>query len=157
VILGEMVGNVVFGSDMEVADWVASHIPEFKVDENSTALGVIRDGELIAGVIYERYNGVHVEVSIATADPRWAKRSTLKTLFGYPFNQLRCKAITVLVPSSNMESLNLATKLGFRPEAFIKYSAHDGSALVVLKMFKEDCHWIEEKNYGQRRSSTNTT
>jgi len=43
---------------------------------------------------------------------------------------------------TNLASLNLATKLGFEIEAMVKFAAHDGSPLVVLKLFRDACRWI---------------
>lgn len=147
-------GRVLFGADALVAQWVARAIPYMRPDPGSRALGVVDGGELIAGVVYERYNGIHMEVSIAaqTGAP-WASRQTLRHLFGYPFVQMECEAISCLVPASNLPSLNLATKLGFEPEALVKFAAPDGSPLVVLKMFREKCRWIANDGQGQQTAS----
>lgn len=148
----QLVGDVLFGFDEEVAQWVAKRIPLFTPSADAVALGVVAKGELVAGVVFERWNGVHVEASIAADNAIWASRNTLFRLFNYPFNQLGCEAISVLVPSSNLQSLNLATKLGFEPEAIVRYAAHDGSSMVVLKMFKDNCRWIG--NHGKRKQRT---
>lgn len=134
--------GVLFGFDDLVARWVRRRIKGFMPELNARALGVVRHGELVAGVVYERFNGVHLEVSIAVDSPLWASRKALAHLFGYPFHQLGCEAISVIVPSTNLASLNLATKLGFQPEAFIKFAAPDGSHLIVLKHFRNTCDWI---------------
>lgn len=136
-------GRVLFGADETVAAWVARSIPGYTVGPGARALGVVQGGDLIAGAIYERYNGVHMEVAItARTGAPWATRQTLKHLFGYPFVQMQCEAITALVPMTNLESLNLATKLGFEMEALVKFAAPDGSPMVVLKMFRDQCKWI---------------
>lgn len=131
------VGDVVFGADPVIAAWIATKIPDFVPTESAKALGVIKGGKVVAGVVFERWNGVHVEAAIA-AEPGvlWASRSTLHSFFYYPFVTLGCLAISVSVPMSNIASLNLATKLGFESEAIIRYAAHDGSPLLILKMFK---------------------
>lgn len=142
-------GRVLFGADDLVIRWAGRAIPGFMASPGAKALGVLnKDGtDLVAGVIYERFNGVHMEVAItARAGTRWASRHTLLHLFGYPFNQMNCLCISALVPMSNLQSLNLATKLGFEPEAYVKYAAPDGSPMVVLKLFKENCKWITHEN-----------
>jgi len=151
--LKRLIGNVLFGFDQDVIDWVTPRIQGFSASDGAKALGVVSGKDIIAGVVYERYNGVHVEASIAVDRASWANKGTLFSLFHYPFVQMDCKAISVLIPSSNLKSLNLATKLGFEPEAIVKYAAADGSSLIVLKMFKKNCKWIGEYN-GKRRSST---
>jgi RimJ/RimL family protein N-acetyltransferase len=151
----QLVGNVLFGFDDEVSQWVAERIPGFVPSISARALGVVSGTELVAGIVYERWNGIHVEASIAIDDPGWAKKNTLFRIFHYPFNQLGCEAISVLVPTSNLKSLNLASKLGFEPEAIVKFAAHDGSDLLVLKMFKENCRWIG--NHGQGKQQARST
>lgn len=136
-------GNVLYGADLPVARWVASKIPGYEVTQASRALGVIRDGTIVAGVIYERHNGIHCEAAIAAKPGSvWASRDVLFRIFHYPFGTLGCHAITIAVPSSNQASLNLATKLGFEPEAIIRFAAHDGSSLVVMKMYRDTCRWM---------------
>lgn len=138
-------GNVLFGADDLVIRWAGRAIEGFTPSPGAKALGVVKGGDLVAGVIYERFNGVHMEVAItARHGSRWASRHTLQHLFGYPFNQMGCVCISALVPMSNLQSLNLATKLGFKPEAYVKYAAPDGSPMVVLKMYRDKCRWIHE-------------
>lgn len=150
-------GDVLFGVDRHVINWVGQRIPLYQSSEDARALGIVRHRKLVAGVVYERWNGVHCEASIA-ADPgsAWASRQTLHTIFFYPFQTLDCKAISVLVPETNLKSLNLATKLGFEGEAIVRYAAHDGSDLLVLKMFRENCEWIHQDGQRRKQSPTST-
>jgi RimJ/RimL family protein N-acetyltransferase len=146
-------GAVIYGADAEVARWVAKQIPGYSPSPGAQALGVIKGGRLVAGVVFERCNGKHVEASIAARlDGRWADRRTLFALFDYPFNQLGCEAVTVTVPGSNLESLNLATKLGFEPVCYIPFAAHDASPLVVLQMYREKCGWLHHGRQEQQGS-----
>lgn len=144
----ELVGNVIYGFDEEVTAWVAARVPGYRPARDAKALGIIKDRALVAGVVYDDWNGVHVQAAIAADSGRWASRSTLFHLFHYPFVSLGCQAISVLVPSSNIPSLNLASKLGFEGEAILKFAAHDGSALVIMKMFRDKCRWI---GHGEKR------
>lgn len=150
-----IVGNVLYGFDDEIKAWVAQRIPGFVATAAATTLGVKHDDYVVAGIVFERYNGVHVEASIAVDHMGWANKETMRRIFSYPFNQLDCKAVSVTVPSSNIKSLNLATKMGFEPEAYVKFAAHDGSSLVVLKMFRDNCKWIKEN--GQEFQGTVST
>lgn len=145
------VGSLIYGADREVSRWVAGRISGFQLTDAQTALGVWKKNRIVAGVVYERYNGVHLEASIAAIPGSgWADRSTLFGLFYYPFGTLGCRAISVVVPVSNLESLNLATKLGFAPEAIVRFAAHDGGDLAVLKMYRDTCRWIDHGQELQR-------
>ncbi|WP_421907269.1 hypothetical protein [Mameliella sp.] len=145
---------LVYGADEKIAQWVGKRIPTFQVMPGARAIGVIKGKRLVAGVVYERYNGIHLEASIAALPgSRWADRHTLRGIFAYPFIDLNCRAISVVVGATNLESLNLATKLGFWPEAIVKFAAPDGADLVVLKLLREQCRWIQD---GQGRQRTLT-
>lgn len=146
------VGALVFGHDAQIAAWVGAQIPGWQATPSARAIGVIKGGELVAGVVFERCNGVHVEASIAALPGKpWADRRTLFGLFHYPFEQLECHVITVTVAGSNLPSLNLATKLGFSPIASVPFAAHDGSPLIVLQMYRDNCGWIGNGQQGQRQ------
>ena len=137
------VGSVLFGADAELSEWVSSRIPGYVAQPGAKCLGVIHKDRIAAAVAFERFNGAHIEASIAAdLSGRWATRQTLRTLFAYPFVQLGAKAISVLVPASNLKSLNLALKLGFDAIAYVPFAAHDGSTLVVLQMYPETCRWL---------------
>lgn len=146
------VGAVVYGADARVAEWVAAFIPGYEPSHGAKALGVIKRGKLVAGVVYDNCTDFNVTVSISALDgSRWADRTTLNALFSYPFLQLGCQAITVMVAMTNLASLNLATKLGFEPQALIKFAAADGSPLVVLQQYRDQCRWIGD---GQGKQGT---
>jgi hypothetical protein len=145
-------GAVIYGADQEIARWVGRQIPNYTVTPDAKSLGVVKGGRIVAGVTYERCNGFHVEASIAAVSgSAWADRRTLFDLFAYPFLQLGVEVVTVLVAMSNLESLNLATKLGFDPVAHLPFVAWDGSPLVILQMKRDQCRWLD---YGQRKQGT---
>jgi RimJ/RimL family protein N-acetyltransferase len=139
------VGDVLFGADEAVAGWVAKRIPGFAASPATRALGIIKGGRIVGGVTFDNWNGVHIEAAIAARrGVPWLDRQTLHSIFYYPFVTLGCMAISVSIPSTNIASLTLATKLGFEPEAMIKFAAHDGSTLVILKMYRDRCRWIQK-------------
>lgn len=151
----QIVGGLLYGADRQVGRWIADRIEGYSYDPWAPAIGVVRDRRLVAGASYDRFNGVHVEASIA-AEPgsRWANRTILRGLFAYPFLTLGCEAISVIIPMSNVPSLRLARGLGFRGEAIIRLAAHDGGDLVILKMFRDGCKWIDRHGQEGRRKRT---
>lgn len=146
-------GGIIYGADPEIADWVAKRIPGYIRSPGAVALGVERKNRIVAGVIFERFNGANIEASIA-ADPgtKWADRKTLFRLFAYPFLQLGCDCITVLIALNNLPSLNLATKLGFNQIALVPFAAHDGVPLVILQQYRDQCRWLRHEQQGGRRA-----
>lgn len=148
-------GSVIYGADREVAQWVAKRIPGFMGMPGAVSLGVVKNDKLVAGVVFERCNGAHIEASIAARPgARWADRSTLFSLFAYPFLQLDLLAVSVLVSQENLVSLNLATKLGFQPIAIVPYAAQGGAPLIVLQMTRNQCRWLDYGQRGKRAAGT---
>jgi hypothetical protein len=147
-------GNVLYGADREVGLWVAQQIPGYTFDPNGKALGILADGRLVAGVLYERFNGMGVEVAIAALpEAHWATRKTLSSLFSFAYQDLGAICITVLVPITNGKSVKLALKLGFEVQCRIRFAAHDGSSLIVLQQFADQCRWVR---HGQTRRKQRT-
>ena len=143
---------VVYGADQEIAKWVAGNIPDFILSPEARSLGVIKDDKIAAGIVFDRCNGHNVEASIAAVTgSNWADRDTLFQMFAYPFLQLGVQAVTVLVSMANLESLNLATKLGFQSIAIVPFAARDGAPLVILQMTIEQCRWLK---HGQGKQGT---
>lgn len=148
-------GAVIYGADQEIAQWVAKRIPDYTLMPGARSLGVVKDGKIVAGVVFERCNGFNIEASIAAMPGAgWADRKTLFALFSYPFHQLGVEAVTVLVSLANLESLNLATKLGFEKVALVPFAARDGAPLVILQMTIEQCRWLR---HGQGQQGTSGT
>lgn len=139
----QLVDGVLYGADAQVIRWIAERIEGYRGSPDAHALGVVRGDKLVAAVTYENCNGVHLESCIA-ADPgtAWASRRVMRHLFGYPFLQVGVRAISVSAGMDNPASINLAVKMGFTPEALIRYAAPSGADMVVLKMLREDCRWI---------------
>ncbi|MEM8791023.1 MAG: GNAT family protein [Pseudomonadota bacterium] len=136
-------GNVLFGADKLVSDWVAERLEYDEFHQNARALGVIREGNIVAGVVYYDFNQSNIFGAIAAVEgSRWADRGTLFRIFEYPFDQLRVNRITCVIAESNTKSMKLCTQMGFRFEARHEGAAHDGGAMISMRMFRDDCRWI---------------
>jgi hypothetical protein len=78
--------SIITNIDDYVRAWVAKRIG-IRGFGPSTAIGVQKDSQLIAGAVFHDYRDGQIEASIASDSPRWATRSVLYSLFAYPFNQ----------------------------------------------------------------------
>jgi len=109
---------------------------------NAVGIGLEEDGELIAGVTFDYYNGASICMHVAAVEgKRWMTREYLWFCFHYPFEQLKVKRITGLVPESNLAARKFDEHLGFKLEARMKEAAPDGDVLVYA-MFKDDCKYL---------------
>ena len=131
----------------EVVEFVAKKTNEFGRFGTDIGIGWARAGALVAGVAYADWNGPNVVCHIASdGTRRWATREYLRVIFDYPFNQLRCKRITVCVGEGNGDSRRFVQHLGFRLESTLR-AAHPSGDLLVYAMFKEQCKWTSAAFY----------
>jgi hypothetical protein len=86
--------RLIFGADEYLKTWTAKQIgiDGFGL---SVAIGVQRDGEIIAAAVYHDLRQGQIEASIASTSLRWASRSVLHALFAYPFNQVGANRLLV--------------------------------------------------------------
>jgi RimJ/RimL family protein N-acetyltransferase len=113
---------------------------------NYEAIGIEKDGELIAGVVYDGFEeNARCTMSCAGVGKRWLNRQFLWIAFDYPFNQLNVKVIINTVSSSNKDSIIFTEHCGFKEQARIKGGASDGD-LIIYALYKEDCKWIGLKH-----------
>ena len=134
---------MIVGKDKTIP-WVSKKLfARFNADEG---LGLERAGEMVAGVIYEDWNGASFTCHIAIQGlltPMY-----LAAIFHYPFVHCGAKKIIAPVAQSNEESVRFVKKLGFREEARILDAHPDGSVLVYT-MTPDQCRFIGAR-YGQR-------
>lgn len=123
-----------------VGPWVCERAGGTWVPGRGTAIGKVKDGQLVAGVLYEDYNGANVVCHIA-GNPGWACRQFLGLIFDYPFNQLGVRRITVPVDSTNAASIKLVEHMGFALESTLTQATPDGNLLLYV-MFKEQCRYL---------------
>jgi RimJ/RimL family protein N-acetyltransferase len=134
--------NLVYGRDQEVAKWVAQHAPHAENGfDKYVAIGVEKDGELVAGCVYNEFRGHSIHVSIASTTPRWATRSTLAAFFGYPFEQLQVKRLTAYTGKSMQSVRDFLERLGFKPEGCVRDGFADDDCMVY-GMLRNECRWI---------------
>ena len=130
------------GRDAEVAEFVRVRAPHAESGfEKYVGIGVERDGQLIAGVVYDQYRGYSIHASIASTDPRWASRRILRVLFGYPFVQLKVRRITTYCGATMKDVRRFNERLGFTQEGLMRHG-FDNDDCVIFGMLRDECKWI---------------
>jgi RimJ/RimL family protein N-acetyltransferase len=124
-----------------VLPWVMERTQDNFPRGAEAALGAEIDGELVAGVVYDHYTGPCVTATIAI-DHKNLPLPMIDAMFRYPFEQLEVEKIIVYVNSANIESLELARRLGFDVEAEIVGVYPDGD-MLILSLYKDECKWLE--------------
>lgn len=113
-----------------------------------TTIALSEYGQLIAGVLYDEYNGTSIRMHVAAIGRRWMTKEYLWMCFHYPFEQLKVNKIIGLVGSGNANAIAFDEHLGFKLEHSI-VDAHKDGALLVYTMKREQCRFLEIKNGAQ--------
>jgi len=126
-----------------VVEWVAKRTNEYGSFGAAQGIGWRKGMEIVAGVVYNDFNGVNCCMHVAAVPgARWMRREYLWTCFDYPFNQMKVQRVTGLVGEGNLAARRFDEHLGFTLETTLS-RAHPTGDLLVYRMFREDCKWIK--------------
>lgn len=111
----------------------------------------------MAAVVFDRFipkkedDTYHACTLHVAGEGLWATNEFLFSVFDYVFNQLGCVRCNGLVESWNERAIRLNARLGFTQEAILEKATPSGD-LIVMKMFRNECQWID-KDYLDGRIS----
>lgn len=131
--------SIITGQDHIIGPWICERIKQ-SYTEGTVTIGYEKDGKIIAGVLYEGYNGKSVAMHVA-GEGNWLSREYLWAVFHYPFEVLKAEKILGLVSSANEKAMKLDIGLGFVHEATVKDACKDGD-LNILTMTRDQCRWL---------------
>lgn len=135
-----MPSKIVFGT-ARVLSFINSHRP-LEFIQGMRGIGLERDGEMIAGVIYEGYNLQSIWAHIA-AEPgsQWLNKEYLQFCCRYPYEVCKVRYVLGYMDAANTHALRFANHLGFKEECRIKEAATEGGDILILKMSRSDCRY----------------
>jgi RimJ/RimL family protein N-acetyltransferase len=137
-----MSSSVLYDNE-EVARWIMEVIgtPYY----GYRTAGLVRDGEIIAGILCDRFGIRECQMHIATKEgSHWATRDNCAIAFGYVFNYLRRERVTVETPVSNTRMVRVNDHLGFMREGVKRCVTADGGDAIIFGMLKDECRWLKE-------------
>lgn len=132
---------LVLGRDREVANWVGFRLGIFEFGP-CAAIGVVRDGHMVAGAVFHDYCHPDVQMSFAAATPRWSTPDAVRGILRYPFLQLNCRRITCLTPLADGQVQRVMAKLGFRHEGTHEEALITGTAMSWGLLRRDAERWI---------------
>lgn len=112
------------------------------------AIGLYSEGEPVAFVGYDGWNGASCMMHVAIDQPKKLTRGFIQAAFDYPFNIAGCSMVLGLVPSGNVKALEFDKRLGFEQVCRLE-GAHPDGALVLLSLRRDQCKWLR-KHHGQK-------
>lgn len=135
------VTSLIFSDKHRVGQWVADQVEQSASWGDFYAMGVEQDGEIVAGIVFNNFNGSNATCHIAVKKPGKAFVNLLEHAADYAFNHCALNRLTGLVDASNTKALKLDKHIGFEEEFLMKKAAPDGGDLHVLVLWPENCRW----------------
>jgi len=125
-----------------IGHWVAKRVDGGYFEGRSEAIGLCKDDQIVAGVIYENWNRKSIWCHIAIEGR--ITSAYVAAIFDYPFNVCQVDKIIVPVGSDNAASIKLVTNMGFAEEGRIKDARVDGD-IVFFTMKHDSCRFLTDK------------
>lgn len=114
--------------------------------EGMRAIGLRKDGQLIAAAVYEGFNGCNMWVHLAAVPgARWMTRAYLRACFAYPFLVCGVQRLSGYVNESNAEARRLNEHFGYTVEATLKGAAPGGGDVLIYVMWRQGCRFIPKE------------
>lgn len=137
---------LVINEKFRIGDWVAAQVEQgVQWGGGFYAMGVEAGGEIVAGVVFDNFNGVNATCHIAIAKPAREIVDLFRAVCDYAFRQCGLKRLTGLVPVSKPKVIEFDKHLGFEEEFVMRSAADDGGDLQVLVMWPDRCRWLGDR------------
>lgn len=118
-----------------VSDKIGSaFIPPF------TCIGLERDGEIVAGIIFHVFEGANVHATIAGHG--W-NRTILRAIGDYVFDTLRCERCTLTTETP--EVARLGERLGGKIEGLMRNQFGKGRDAFLIGVLKDEYRYRQER------------
>lgn len=141
--------QLVINENERVAAWVANLVGcDSSMWASTVSIGLEKDGELVAGIVFESYTGTNCNIHAAGVGSYWLNRTLLFTAFDFAFNKLGVKRLTALVPSDNQKAIDFDANLGFEVESVMKDGIPNGDVIVMV-MYKDTCRFLRGEHDGR--------
>ena len=134
--------QILLGADDYVGAWVLEQQGAVWTPGRGQCFGSLDNGELVAGVVFDSWNGASVNMHVAALPGRfWLTKAFLAILFDYAFNQLRVQKVIGLVGEGNLPARAFDEHIGFMLEATLS-NAHPSGDLLLYTMERGQCRWL---------------
>jgi RimJ/RimL family protein N-acetyltransferase len=120
-----------------VARWVASRIPLMEgtlgFEDKAVSFGVLSDdGQPLGGVVFTDWQPAYrsIQISFASASPKWLTPRLVTAILDYPFAQLACQRITSVTPSQAVSARRFLNRFGFVREGLLRRGFGTDDAII---------------------------
>lgn len=110
--------DYVYGHDAIVSGFVSERMPTGRGRGfgNCTTIGVVEDGDLVAGIVFHNWDPEAMTMEISAAalpNHPWLSRETIKRMYQYPFLGCRCQMVINRVAADDERQLRMLAVYGY--------------------------------------------
>jgi RimJ/RimL family protein N-acetyltransferase len=133
--------------------WAERQFGYTRFTQQAHTLSVLRRGEIVASVVFDRFAGPDCEISIATdKSRRWLNREVAIRIAAYPFAQLGLDRVSAFVDAGNQGAIQLVNRLGFRLEGE-KRHPDPAKSVLMFGLLKDECRWLASLRYFRAKAA----
>jgi len=99
-----------------------------------SALGWVHEGKLVGQCVFTDFTGANIEIHLYA--PRIFTRKTIKDVYDYVFNKLKCERLTAKPYCTNEKLLQLLERIGFVYECTQEKYYKEGEQVIDAKVYK---------------------
>jgi hypothetical protein len=101
-----------------------------------TAMGIERDGEIVAGVVFNCFEGADVHLSVAGSG--WTK-AFFRAVASYVYETLKCERITFVTERDEVAALGV--RLGGKVEGRMRSHFGAGRDGIIVGILRDECRY----------------
>lgn len=132
--------HILYDQHERVGKWTAEGA-RFVWRPDMRAIGLERDGALVAGTAYEDFNGASIVIHQRNAGPGSLTREFIFACFAFPFLQLGCQLLIGFTVANNASAIRMNEHLGFERTAVLP-GAHPEGDIIIYTMRREACRFL---------------
>lgn len=136
--------ELVFNQKERIGEWVAMQVNQGASWGDFYALGIIQNDEVIAGVVFNNFNGANATCHIAIAKQTKLIPKMIEAACDYAFRFSGLKRLTGMVPTNEPRTIAFDKHLGFEEE-FVMRDGAPGADMQVLVMRSDTCRWLRKE------------
>ena len=116
---------------------------------DSEAMVAYHNGKIVAASVADSFTAVGCTVHWGIDNPMVLRHGFIENICYHLFVERDRKVIFGLVPANNLKALKLDKHIGFVEEARLREAYDVGVDLVILRMDKSSCRWLQGINLEQ--------
>lgn len=143
-----MSSTVIYGQEDRLLPWAEARIGCGPFRRDAYSMGLEKDGELVAVVVFDTFSKVDAHIHIASdGSGRWMNKELLLSTFAQAFVHWKLNRLTGVVPAKNEVALKFDQNLGFEIEGRCRRALPDDD-VIILGLLRDRCRFItkEQRN-----------